>query len=141
MSMRHHAALLLSLMVLAGCATNANSPGASLPAQDSPQAQQALQQLRDDYNQGRYGAVIRSVALDGRLHDEASLATRTEAYKLQAFSYCVQDYKQLCEESFTRILQLQADYDLSPAEKGHPQWGPVFTSVQSRYQNQAQATR
>ena len=49
--------------------------------------------------------VIRRVARSDELA-AAPKAVRIEAFKLQAFSYCVSNYTQLCEDAFVRILHL-----------------------------------
>lgn len=109
--------LMSILAVLTACA--------SAP---SPQATEALQQVRDEYAASHFGAVLRTVATSDALAT-APTPLRVEALKLQAFSYCVTGYRQLCEDSFTRILQLQPSFELAPNEIGHPQWGPVFQSA------------
>ncbi|KOF53763.1 MULTISPECIES: TssQ family T6SS-associated lipoprotein [unclassified Achromobacter] len=115
-------------VLLSGCA--ALSP---LTAEPPPTAEAVaeLQQVRDDYAAGRYGAVIRGVATSDALAT-APKAVRIEAYKLQAFSYCVTRYAQLCQDSFARILQLDPGFQLAPNEAGHPIWGPVFRRARAR---------
>jgi hypothetical protein len=112
--------LMSSLALLAACAST-----------PSPQAADALQQVRDEYAASRFGAVIRSVATSDALAT-APTPMRVEALKLQAFSYCVTNYRELCEDSFARILQLQPSFQLAPNEVGHPQWGPAFKAAQAR---------
>ncbi|CAB3669339.1 TssQ family T6SS-associated lipoprotein [Achromobacter pestifer] len=111
--------LVSILAVLAACA--------SAPSQ---QATDALQQVRDEYAASRFGAVVRTVATSDALAT-APTPVRVEALKLQAFSYCVIGYRQLCEDSFTRILQLQPSFELAPNETGHPQWGPAFQTAKA----------
>ncbi|APX77780.1 hypothetical protein LMG6001_00466 [Achromobacter insolitus] len=111
--------LMSTLALLAACAST-----------PSPQAVEALQQVRDEYAASRFGAVVRTVATSDALAT-APTAVRVEALKLQAFSYCVTNYRQLCEDSFVRILQLQPSFQLAPNEAGHPQWGPAFQAAQA----------
>ena len=111
--------LIAIFTVLAACSS---SP--------SPQAADALQEVRDEYAASRFGDVARTVATSDALAS-APTSIRVEALKLQAFSYCVIGYHQLCEDSFTRILQLQPSFELAPNEAGHPQWGPVFKSAKA----------
>ncbi|MFY3683674.1 TssQ family T6SS-associated lipoprotein [Achromobacter xylosoxidans] len=121
--------LLGSSFVLAGCA---GLPPASAPDRaPTPQALEQLQQVRDQYSAGHYGEVIRGVARSDELA-ASSKAVRIEAYKLQAFSYCVSRYAQLCEDSFSRILQIDPNFELAPNEAGHPVWGPVFQRAKSQ---------
>ncbi len=91
----------------------------------TPAAQQALERVQTDYRAGRYGDVIRYVA---KSDDLASAPTSVEipALKLQAFSYCVSNYPQLCQDAFARILDLDPGFKLTPAEIGHPIWGPAY---------------
>ncbi len=113
---------------LAGCS------GLSATAPDrapTPEALEQLQQVRDQYMAGHYGEVIRRVARSDELA-ASSKAVRIEAYKLQAFSYCVSRYAQLCEDSFRRILQIDPSFELAPNEAGHPIWGPVFQHAKAQ---------
>ena len=79
----------------------------------------------------RYGDVIRTVATSDTLATSTK-AVRIEAYKLQAFSYCVSRYPQLCQDSFSRILALDPAFVLAPNEAGHPVWGPAFQRAQAQ---------
>lgn len=121
---------LLGLSVLlAGCAGLPSAPPEKPPTSE---ALAQLQQVRDQYSAGHYGEVIRLVAKSDELAS-SSKDVRIEAYKLQAFSYCVSRYTQLCEDSFARILQLDPAFELAANEAGHPVWGPAF----QRAKNQA----
>lgn len=120
--------LLGSSFVLAGCA---GLPASAPDHAPTPQALEQLQQVRDQYSAGHYGEVIRGVARSDELA-ASSKAVRIEAYKLQAFSYCVSRYAQLCEDSFSRILQIDPNFELAPNEAGHPVWGPVFQRAKSQ---------
>jgi hypothetical protein len=115
-------------MVLAGCAGLPTSAPEHPP---TPEALEQLQRVRDQYSAGQYGEVIRGVARSDELA-ASSKAVRIEAYKLQAFSYCVSRYTQLCEDSFSRILQIDPAFELAPNEAGHPVWGPVFQRAKSQ---------
>jgi hypothetical protein len=109
--------LLATAALAAGCASSHNPAG--------QQAQQALRQVRDQYMAGDYGDVIRTVATSDQFAD-APQATLVEALKLQAFSYCLTRYTQLCEDDFVRILRMDPSFQLAPNEAGHPLWGPAF---------------
>ncbi|OZI41623.1 TssQ family T6SS-associated lipoprotein [Bordetella genomosp. 4] len=129
--MKTRAFLPISLCILAllgGCA----GMGKLSEGPPSQAAQDALAQVQQQYSAGQYGTVIRTVATSDDIAT-APKSLRIEAYKLQAFSYCVRNYAQLCEETFVRILQIDSDFTLAPNEAGHPQWGPVFTSAQARF--------
>ncbi|EHK68316.1 TssQ family T6SS-associated lipoprotein [Achromobacter arsenitoxydans] len=128
MKIRILSSLLGFSVLLAGCA------GISSPQPESPPTAEALsqlQQVRDQYGAGRYGEVIRNVATSDTLAT-SSKAVRIEAYKLQAFSYCVSRYTQLCEDSFSRILALDPAFELAANEAGHPVWGPAFQRARAQ---------
>jgi len=128
MKIRILSSLLGFSALLAGCA------GVSTLQPESPPTAEALdqlQQVRDQYSAGRYGEVIRSVATSDALAT-SSKAVRIEAYKLQAFSYCVSRYTQLCEDSFSRILALDPAFELAANEAGHPVWGPAFQRARAQ---------
>ncbi|MFJ1300330.1 TssQ family T6SS-associated lipoprotein [Pseudomonadota bacterium AL_CKDN230030165-1A_HGKHYDSX7] len=120
--------VLLLCAALSGCTA---IRGAAPEAPATSEALAALDQARDSYGGGRYGEVIRLVATSDDIAG-APRAVRVEAFKLQAFSYCVSNYRQLCEDAFVRILALQPDFALAPNEAGHPNWGPVFRTAQQR---------
>lgn len=128
MKIRVLSSLLGLSALLAGCA------GTSTLQPEAPPTAEALdklQQVRDQYSAGRYGEVIRGVATSDALAS-SSKAVRIEAYKLQAFSYCVTQYTQLCEDSFVRILSLDPTFELAANEAGHPAWGPAFQRARAQ---------
>ena len=122
MKIRVLSSLLGLSALLTGCAGVTSLQPEAPP---TAEALDQLQQVRDKYSAGRYGEVIRGVATSDALATSTK-AVRIEAYKLQAFSYCVSRYPQLCEDSFSRILALDPSFALAPNEAGHPVWGPVF---------------
>ncbi|CAB3942533.1 hypothetical protein LMG6001_00385 [Achromobacter insolitus] len=128
MKIRVLSSLLGLLALLAGCAGITSKQPEAPP---TAEALDQLQQVRDKYSAGRYGEVIRGVATSDALAT-SSKAVRIEAYKLQAFSYCVSKYPQLCEDSFARILALDPTFELAPNEAGHPVWGPVFQRARTQ---------
>ena len=121
--------LCAPVLLAAGCA-QVSQTAAVDSGTDTPASERVMQQVRDHYQAGRYGNVVRTVTLSGEI-DGATRPTKVEAYKLQAFSYCMRDYRQLCQESFMRILYLQPDFELAENERGHPQWGPAYESARS----------
>ena len=127
MKIRLLSSLLGATVLLAGCAGISSQP----ESPPSAEALAQLQQVRDTYGAGRYGEVIRTVATSDAL-TSSTKAVRIEAYKLQAFSYCVSRYAQLCQDSFARILALDPAFELAPNEAGHPSWGPVFQQARNQ---------
>jgi tetratricopeptide (TPR) repeat protein len=54
---------------------------------------------------------------------------RVKAIKHSAFSYCVTNRNALCRAEFEKIFAIRPDFNLEPAEAGHPSWGPSFRGV------------
>ena len=54
---------------------------------------------------------------------------KVAAHKYLAFMYCAQSREKACRDEFRKVLALNPDFQLSPAESGHPSWGPVFKSL------------
>lgn len=55
------------------------------------------------------------------------------AHKYKAFIYCITERKNQCRHEFEDILEDDPNFDLQPAEAGHPAWGPVFRSVKAGF--------
>lgn len=51
------------------------------------------------------------------------------AHKYLAFMYCAQSREKACRDEFRKALELNPKFELTPAESGHPSWGPVFKSL------------
>ncbi|MDP2031044.1 MAG: TssQ family T6SS-associated lipoprotein [Thiobacillus sp.] len=54
---------------------------------------------------------------------------KVAAHKYLAFMHCAQSREKLCREEFRKALELDPGFELTPAESGHPSWGPVFRSL------------
>lgn len=135
------------MLLLGGCASNGEfrfpSIGTGTQSETSPmphseaapvdapirtQAQRKLAEGIALYEQGKYATAIH--ALHSPEIGKADTATRVQAQKYLAFSYCVTQRRKLCRRAFDELLRIDEDYELEPAESGHPLWGPVF--VQAR---------
>ncbi|RQS23400.1 TssQ family T6SS-associated lipoprotein [Burkholderia sp. Bp8998] len=110
------------LLGVGGCGTS--------PTQSAARA--AVDSARAAYGAGDYG---RTIALLSRAKeiDGADTDTQVAAHKLLAFSYCVTNRIAQCRAEFSKILDLNPRFDLSPAEKGHPIWGPAFEFARRRH--------
>lgn len=51
------------------------------------------------------------------------------AHKYLAFMHCAQSREKACRDEFRKALELNPNFQLTPAESGHPSWGPVFKSL------------
>jgi len=130
-SLAASAAFAITLL-LGGCATVqdwADSVGSAVSG--SPEASEPgrakLAEGVDRYDAGDFGSAIR--ALNAPEIDQSDIATRVEAGKYLAFSYCVTNRRTLCRKTFDRVLALDPAFALKPAEAGHPLWGPVFAQA------------
>lgn len=97
-----------------------------------PLARKAEQELEwgiRNYEEGRYQNAAGNFqnALDG----SAPLGVRLTAHKYLAFIYCISGEKLACRGEFKKLLSLNPKFVLSPAETGHPIWGPVFREVKA----------
>ena len=54
---------------------------------------------------------------------------KVAAHKYLAFIHCAQAREKSCRGEFRKALELDPGFELTPAESGHPSWGPVFKSV------------
>ncbi|KVQ07028.1 TssQ family T6SS-associated lipoprotein [Burkholderia ubonensis] len=117
----------LVLLGMSGCSSTSTSTS---PTQTVARA--AVDSARAAYAAGDYG---RTIAILGRAReiDGADVDTQVAAHKLLAFSYCVTNRVATCRAEFSKILDLNPRFELSPAEKGHPIWGPAFETARRRH--------
>ncbi len=101
-------------------ATSTASPGAA-----------ALREGVSAFGQGDYKRA------ESRLNESQKLGLnqndeKLQAFKTQAFLYCVTRRAALCEKSFDSAFATDRSFDLTRAERGHPVWGPVFAKVKKK---------
>jgi Tfp pilus assembly protein PilF len=99
-----------------------------LPAPGSPEEQLAAG-LRY-YDEGNFK--LASKTLKGALTVGLSRKDEVIARKHLAFMHCMSERDKQCRDEFRKTLALDPRFELSAAEAGHPQWGPVFRSVKSQ---------
>ena len=51
------------------------------------------------------------------------------AHKHLAFIHCAASREKLCRDEFRKALAIDPGLELTPAEAGHPIWGPIFASL------------
>nr|WP_230960389.1 TssQ family T6SS-associated lipoprotein [Burkholderia pseudomultivorans] len=110
------------LLAIGACSTS--------PTQTAARA--SVDSARAAYDAGDYGRTI-AILSRAKEIDGADTDTQVAAHKLLAFSYCVTNRIAQCRAEFSRILDLNPRFDLSPAEKGHPVWGPAFEFARRRH--------
>lgn len=91
----------------------------------SEKEQVLLEELRKKFTAGSYDAVIEDVSQMPE-YQAGGLPFRTQSLKFLAFSQCVSNKVRDCTKTFDTILDLDPNFNLEPAEAGHPSWGPVF---------------
>jgi Tfp pilus assembly protein PilF len=117
------AALTAVAATLVGCATPA---GEIFKSKSEKNLEEGIKQYED----GKYPEALRN--LQGALDIGLLKSEQVEAHKYMAFIYCSSDREKQCREEFQKVLEINPDFELKPAEAGHPLWGPVFISVRSK---------
>lgn len=88
----------------------------------------------ENYEDGNYIASVEALnnVLQTKLADRDD---KVSAYKYIAFIDCVSGREKMCYEAFRKALLLNPNFELTPAEAGHPVWGPVFRSAKAKLKN------
>jgi tetratricopeptide (TPR) repeat protein len=141
MALRNALLVVLALGLagwLAGCAAPEVKPPPKVePPPPDPKivlaakANSAMERGVKEYEAGNFDESVKELqaSLDfGVLPIERQL----EARKLMAFSHCLQKRLPLCRAEFRKILEINPNYELRPAEVGHPDWGSVFRTERER---------
>ncbi len=123
----------LSALILTGCGTvsTCNDGGGGIRLFGKDVAEQKLDIGVKEYEEGNYVASMN--ALQGVL--ETKIANKDDklmAYKYLAFIHCISSREKLCRDYFRKVLAINPNFELSPAEAGHPIWGPAFRSVKGK---------
>jgi len=126
----YRAAPAVLVALIAGCAVPPLKPLGPTAEEIAKQkrlerAQANLSEGLKKYDSGGYDEAINNflVALDsGQLTTPEQLIAR----KHMAFIHCLGGREANCKEEFEKIINLDPKFELSPAEAGHPTWGPVY---------------
>jgi tetratricopeptide (TPR) repeat protein len=91
-------------------------------------AREQLTQGMSQYQAGEYEAAMKSLqaALDHGLLEKTE---QSLARKHLAFIHCVSNREAPCAEQFRKAFEIDPGFQLTPAEDGHPIWGPVYRGV------------
>ena len=123
---------------LGACAANKPKPAPPPPDPAEVARQQAEVRGKDtlakgvgEYEAGSY-AQAEATLLSPDIW-AASDVVKIAALKHLAFTYCVTERPLLCRQSFERALQLDPNFDLTPAEHNHPLWGPEFKNAKNAH--------
>lgn len=83
-----------------------------------------------NYEDGNYKTAAKNLqtALDLGLTFKSDAV---QAHKYLAFIYCLSERQKQCRDEFKKTLEKDNNFDLKPAEAGHPIWGPIFRAVKA----------
>jgi tetratricopeptide (TPR) repeat protein len=130
------AALLACVLAVAACGElpkETPKPAAPQITEDMlrQRAQDQLAQGIKQYEAGDFDAAVKSLtaSLD---HGLLSKVDQSKARKYLAFSHCVSGREQQCRDEFRKAFEINPEFALTPAEDGHPIWGPVYRSVRTQ---------
>ncbi len=95
------------------------------PAVDVSANEKALTTAIEAYDRGDYSLAVRLLT---PLSNETTLEVEQHlrALKTLAFSQCSTNAITACRGTFERAFRVDPTFDLAPAERGHPYWGPQF---------------
>ncbi|MBV9190667.1 MAG: TssQ family T6SS-associated lipoprotein [Betaproteobacteria bacterium] len=83
----------------------------------------ALQQ----YDSGDYAESAKS--FQGAINQGLGDKELASAHKHLAFIHCSANREKPCRDEFRKALAVDPALELTPAEAGHPVWGPIFASL------------
>lgn len=125
----------IRMMLIAVCAVFVLNACGSMQSgglfQKPGPAEEKLNNGVKSYEEGSYKTSMLAMhsALDMGLKSKDD---QVRAHKYLAFMECISGHEKLCRDEFKAALALNPDFDLKPAEAGHPVWGPVFRSVKGK---------
>jgi len=95
------------------------------PVVDTAANERALLAAVGAYDRGDFGGAVRLLT---PLSNDISLdpAQMLRALKTLAFSQCATGAITACRQTFERAFRADSSFELAPAERGHPIWGPQF---------------
>lgn len=126
---KHLIALMCAALLMSACAAPAMRD-VGLDKFAPRKAEQDLSSGIRAYEDGDYRNAARRLqnALAGNL---LLTSDKVAAHKYLAFMHCAQAREKQCRDAFRKALDLDPKFELTPAEAGHPVWGPVFKSLKS----------
>jgi tetratricopeptide (TPR) repeat protein len=103
------------------------------PAKVVPPGAKLIADAMQDYDEADYNMAIKN--FQDALKESLSDADQITAHKFIAFSYCLSNRQAQCRTEFETIFKLNANFELAPAEAGHPFWGPSFRAAKAKYKS------
>jgi outer membrane biosynthesis protein TonB len=89
-----------------------------------------LQTAIEAYDDGRHKEAAK--LLRAALASDLSTDDQVQAHKYLAFIDCSANRRSQCRENFRRALAIDPTLELTPAESGHPVWGPIFRGLKQQ---------
>ena len=112
------------------------------PARTLAKAEQMLADGIVKYDTGDYPASLKllEAALKEGLKEKPD---QVRAMKHMAFNLCLKEKYRECRNEFVKIYEVDENFDLTPAEAGHPSWTKTFAAAkaQAKKAQQDKATR
>ena len=98
-------------------------------------AEQTLQDGLIKYDSGDYEAALRLLeeSLKQGLKEKQD---QVRAMKFVAFSNCLLNRLATCRSAFIKIYDVNPEFDLTPAEAGHPSWTKTFAAAKAQAKKQ-----
>ena len=124
-------ALAAAVLLLAGCQSE---PMRNLRADfkglfGASKGEAALAAGLRQYEDGNYAEAAKQ--LQAAIGQGLTSNDRVKAHKHLAFIHCVSERNAACREEFRKALAIDPGLELTAAEAGHPNWGPVFRTVKA----------
>jgi Tfp pilus assembly protein PilF len=83
------------------------------------------------YDAGEYDAAL--ALLQGAYKEGlVAKADQIKALKNAAFCLCLANRSTPCRNEFQKIFEIDANFELAPAEVGHPAWHKIYTAARQR---------
>ncbi len=131
---------LAAALLAAACAEMPKLGGGETQKPAAPQITESMLRERaqdqlatgvKQYDAGDYDSAVKSLSASLE-HGLLSKADQARARKLLAFSHCVSGREVQCRDEFRRAFEIYPDFALTPAEDGHPIWGPIYRNVRTQ---------
>ena len=119
----------------AGCAEVPTRPAPAAPQiTEDVLRTRAAEQLAlgvRQYDAGEFDNAVKTLT-SSLEHGLLSKADASRARKYLAFSHCVSGREAQCRSEFRKAFEINPEFALTPAEDGHPSWGPAYRSVRTQ---------
>ena len=136
---------IAAVLLAAACAEMPKLGESQKPAApqitESMLRERAQQQLADgvrQYDAGDYDSAVKNLT-SSLEHGLLSKAEQARARKYLAFSHCVSGRETSCRDEFRKAFEIYPEFALTPAEDGHPIWGPVYRNVRTQLVDEREA--